>query len=95
MTDTRLENSKIEILLSDARGIYIPQNFAEDMGEAWHLSADDIAHLSDPENEWYWEAWYSVLDNAYFIDGNGRKWTLHHDGDLFAIREDFDLENWE
>ena len=78
--------SGIDLLLNGARGVYVPQNFVEcfDMGD-WHLSDDDIKDLSDPNNEFYWDAWESVLNNAYFVDEEGNKWTLYQDGDLWAI----------
>ena len=78
----------IEILLSDARGIYIPRDFVTDFDlKAWGISGhpDDIAACSDPENEWYWEAWASILDSASFVATNGDVYTLYQDGDLLAV----------
>lgn len=79
-----------EILLGDYRGVYIPQHFAEGfkIGEGgWQgIDADDLETLEEgPEAEYYWEAWDSVLNKAYFVDENGLKWTLMQDGDLWAI----------
>ena len=78
--------SGIELLLNSARGVYIPQNFVEcfDANE-WHLSQYDVKELSNPANEFYWDAWNSVLDTAYFVDNEGNKWTLFQDGDLWAL----------
>ena len=76
----------IELLLNSARGVYIPQNFVECVdADEWHLSEYDVKELSDYNNEFYWDAWNSVLDNAYFVDSGGNKWTLFQDGDLWAI----------
>lgn len=42
--------SNIEILLSDARGIYIPRDFFQGFDlEKWHLKAEDLTDLNDPE----------------------------------------------
>ena len=75
----------IEVLLSDARGVYIPNNFYTDFDlEKWHVNHLDLSALSDYENEWYWETWESVLNNAYF-ELNGKTYNLYQDGDLLAI----------
>jgi len=78
----------IEILLNDSRGVYIPQNFAENFVMSdWGVGDDtrDIL-LAGPtsENEWYWEAWEQVLNNASYVDATGNKWHLSQEGDLFA-----------
>ena len=80
----------IILLLSDARGIYIPRDFAQDFdfdADGWQgVSAEDRAILSDPENDWYWETWDKVLGNAYYIDEvSGWVYHLHQDGDLWAL----------
>ena len=75
----------IEVLLSDARGVYIPNNFYTDFDlEKWHVNHLDLSALADYENELYWETWESVLNNAYF-ELNGKKYNLYQDGDLLAI----------
>ena len=81
-----------ELLLNGARGIYIPRDFVDAYNpKEWHLSAENIADLSDPDNEYYWDAWNTVLTNAYCYHA-GAKWTLWQDSDLWAIPEDFDME---
>ena len=78
--------SGIALLLNSARGVYIPQNFVECVdADEWHLSEYDVKELSDYNNDFYWDAWNSVLDTAYFVDGPGNKWTLSQDGDLWAL----------
>lgn len=87
-------------LLSDARGIYIPRDFVQNFaieckeedreeaknGKVWHgITAENVVDCQDPYNEWYWEAWESILNNAYWIDTNGFRWCLYQDGDLWAI----------
>lgn len=89
--------SGIDILLDSANGIYIPKLFVtrfdllnEDpatKGEWFGVSEELVTICADRDHEWYWPAWYTILGNAYFIDGLGNKWTLHQDGDLFAVCE--------
>lgn len=79
------ENAKC--LISSGAGIYIPKEFAKgyDM-EAWHVDVADTDILKDgAEHEFYWDTWDYVLDNAYFIDSDGKRWTLYQDDDLFVI----------
>lgn len=78
--------SGIHLLLSDARGIYIPRDFVEgfDM-QQWHIEPKFIEFLSCPDNDFYWDYWEDVLNNAFLIDDNGHKWCLWQDGDLLAI----------
>jgi len=79
--------SGIEILFSDASGMYIPQRFAEECVGVWeNYDSEDIEILmSGPEHESYWDAWHEVLSTATFTDSKGDVWTLHQDGDLFAV----------
>jgi hypothetical protein len=73
-----------QLLLSDARGVYIPRDFAEGFDlTAWHIDFD-VSALFDLEGDFYWDTWERVLNNAYLIEGEYR-FTLHHDGDLWAI----------
>lgn len=87
----------VVLILSDARGIYIPRDFltdnyneiAEAHCSAWHLTEENKDHWLDainPDSDWYWEAWEWVLDNAYFIEEKtGKKYTLYQDGNLWGI----------
>ena len=73
-----------QLLLSDVRGIYIPRDFAEGFDlVAWHIDFD-VSALSDPESELYWDTWQRVLNEAYLLKGE-HTFTLHQDGDLWAI----------
>ena len=68
------------LLLDGNRGIYLPQNFAEDFKlEAFGLDreSDDIQTLlAGPDGEWYWEAWDSVVDAARYVDADGQEFYL-------------------
>ena len=78
--------SGVQLLLSDSRGIYIPRDFVEFFDvDKWHTDSEYVKLLSNPDNDYYWDNWDSVLNKAYLIDGNGNKWVLWQDGDLWAI----------
>ena len=81
--------SGMELLLADRHGVYIPQTFAEDFGgDAWGIDEDShdwLALLAGPETDAYWDAWDSVLSRATHTDSKGNVWTLHQDGDLWAV----------
>lgn len=82
--------SNIELLLSDARGIYIPRDFVSENDPAqWGIDADDEdwETCHNPDDEWYWEAWASICDKAQYTK-DGKVWALHQDGDLFAVAWD-------
>jgi hypothetical protein len=78
--------------LSDARGIYIPRDFANSFSNRHRIvsgvEADNWAVLdAGPEHELYWDTWSDVCDNAIVTNKNGIKYRLHQDGDLWLIPE--------
>ena len=86
----------VTLILDSARGIYIPRDFLAsadslpdwDHCQSWGLTTANQAQwiaACHPENESYWDAWAWILDNAQFTDGEGYKYRLHHDGDLFGL----------
>ena len=77
----------INLLLDSARGQYIPRDFIQgfDLTKFSGISESDIETLQNPDNEWYWESWESVLNNAEYKHEDGRIFTLHQDGDLWLI----------
>ena len=90
--------SKVEIFADSSRGQYIPQFFAEtvDRNCLSGVSECDMQTLENgPEDEWYWESWENVLNNAVLLDKNGLMWFLHQDGDLFTYRADLTDEELE
>src|ERR1700681_2565627 len=76
----------VALLLSDARGQYIPRDFVTgfDLSRWEGITPANIEACSDPENEWYWDNWTSICDNATFTE-NGHVWRLSQDGDLWAM----------
>ena len=75
-------------LLDGARGIYIPQAFAQNFNmRAWGVSEkDEQILLAGPEHEYYWETWDEVLNDAKILIDD-ETWVLTQDSDLFAIRQ--------
>ena len=80
------------LILSDARGIYIPRDFVTDSYneiatehcEKWGISPSDAAVLRDPENEFYWDTWDFVLQTAEYKTEGGDIYRLMQDGDLWG-----------
>ncbi len=81
------------LILSSARGIYIPRDFAAGYGAyvTGDSLADDLTCLEKgpDDNDWYWEAWNRVLDNAVLVSTDGREFTLFTgiDGDIFLLND--------
>ena len=77
---------KITLLLDSSRGQYIPRDFVQGFNlEKFHgISQQDIETCQNPENEFYWESWETILNNARYTE-NARIFTLHHDGDLWLL----------
>ena len=77
----------INLLLSDCRGVKIPQDFYNNFDlEKWHIKKSYfLNNLNNYSSENYWNAWEEVLNGAYYLDDNGNKFVLYQDGDLFGI----------
>jgi hypothetical protein len=91
-----VDRGYVACILDGARGIYIPRDFCDGF-DGWDgIDDEDKATCcAGPDEEWYWDAWDNVLNNASYTDPNdGSVWGLYQDGDLFAIRTDVDVE-WE
>jgi hypothetical protein len=75
------------LLLSDARGVYIPRDFANEIRREFvsGVSAEDWAILeAGPDHESYWEAWDDVINNAV-ITLAGDEYRIHPDGDCWLL----------
>lgn len=86
----------VNLILSDARGIYIPRNFLTDNQnqiawehcKAWGLTESNSLHwimAADPDREFYWEDWEWILNNAKYTDKEGNGYYLYQDGDLWGL----------
>lgn len=74
-------------VIGSAQGVYIPAHFALDFPEA--LNEKDRLELENPENEHYWDTWDRVLNNARIFDVEGNEYYLHHNEDLYLIRQGY------
>ena len=78
------------LLIDESRGIYIPQEFLKRFGDQIPSELEDEkVYIQDPNNEWYWDAWGNIV-SAMKLTIDGIVYTLHHDGDLWAVPEDED-----
>ena len=79
--------------LSDARGRYIPRDFANSFVDrdkhVQNVSEENWQILEDPDHEWYWEVWDEVLRNAV-VASEGCNYRLYQDGDLWLIPADME-----
>lgn len=84
----------VTLILSDARGVYIPRDFVTDTYnkvdvdhcKAWNITQEDAEILaSGPDHEYYWGTWDDVLNHACYTDDKGNKYFLSQDGDLWAF----------
>jgi len=86
----------VNIILSDARGLYIPRDFMQMISEADmefqerenEIDLDLWHELEDPERENYWQAWAEVEDRYKSEDG----YRIHQNGDLYEISPAMDKE---
>lgn len=91
--------SKVEMLLwlSDARGIFIPRDFAKSFADR----AKNVTGVSDenwaileagPDHEWYWEAWTEVCDKAIVTDEVGVEYFIWQCGDCWLVPKDMEWD---
>ena len=86
---------KVQLLLTDARGIYLPHDFAQSFVVRESGLDDDMTICAtNPDHQYYWEAWENILNEGTIEGADGKIWRLHQDGDLWAIRADVEID-WE
>ena len=79
---------KMTCIVDGYHGVYVPQMFLRKFDyKEWNVKRVDALELGSPGNEFYWETWDAVLNNATFIDTRRHTWRLHSgdSGDLFAV----------
>jgi hypothetical protein len=84
---TRRE-AKRELFLSDARGVYIPRDFAQSVVREHVTGVSDENYSvleAGPDHEWYWEAWTEVCDSAVITATDGTVYRLEQDGDCWLV----------
>ena len=79
----------LECIVDGAHGVFVPMVFAQTVSRALLSGVtvetlDYLAKEESVEDDGFWDAWGSVLNNAR-ITHNGKIYHLHQDGDLFAI----------
>jgi hypothetical protein len=85
--------------LNDARGVYIPRDFATSLTDrAKHVTGVNdeqwaILEAGPHNNESYWDTWDDVLRDAVVTDDNGVKYTLYQEGDLWLIPEGMEWDD--
>lgn len=88
---TQKLNDAVILLVNSACGIYVPKIFAAEINQQFlnGVSQDDLNELADPENEYYWDTWERVLNNAKVVDNStGQTYHLFQDGDLWLLDYD-------
>lgn len=98
--------AKPEMLLwlSDARGQYIPRDFA-------HSFENRIANVrgveqevwkileAGPRHDYYWDAWTDVCDSAVVTDEKGVEYFVWQDGDCWLVPKGMEYseanDTWE
>ena len=86
-----MKMEKIKLLCDSHHGMYVPSIWCSNTDNIWNINSKDWEYLSDHNNledENYWDVWNDTLSNASYTDDNGVVWTLHQDGDLFAVAYD-------
>ena len=78
--------------LNDARGIYLPRDFAQSFGDDLRMKA--VANVSDedwaileagPDHENYWDTWCEVEQKARVTMPDGIEYGVYQDGDCWLI----------
>lgn len=85
-----VDKPQMILWLSDARGQYIPRDFARSFTDR----AKHVANVSDedwaildagPDHEHYWDAWHAVCDSAVVTDDDGVEYHVYQDGDCWIV----------
>ena len=76
--------------LNDARGIYIPRDFATSFVDRAKSvrgvrDADWEVLEAGPDHEFYWDVWTIVLDNAIITDEHGNQYSVYQEGDCWLV----------
>lgn len=81
------------LFFTDARGTYIPKDFAEFLNGnekvEHNIAQEDIEVLLNPDNEFYWDVWEGVLESKFKVKDTGQVLELYQDGDLWVLPEGF------
>ena len=94
--DELYDNDMLDLLVDGHHGIYVPQCFVRNFDlSKWNgIDDDDIRECDNPDNEFYWESWDNILQNAEYVDDNGHRWGLWQNNDLWVYRTDIEID-WD
>jgi hypothetical protein len=88
MKMTTKKEPAVILLLSDARGIYIPRDFANEIRQDFVVGVEqgdwDVLEAG-PDHESYWDTWQVVCDNAVVKTLAGDEYRIHQDGDCWLL----------
>lgn len=80
------------LLLTDARGIYQPRDFAQEVKRECIANVSDAdweTLLAGPDVDYYWDAWQEVCDAAVITaPDTGVKYYIYQDGDTWLVPVD-------
>lgn len=97
MATLTFEESAI-LYIDSHHGVYIPQIFTQYIVPSqWAgISDDDLKACEEGiENEWYWDAWCNIIDNAVLVHPeNGMRYYIYHNEDVWLIPEGVDAPEW-
>jgi hypothetical protein len=97
---TKTKRPEMMLWLSDARGQYIPRDFANSFADR-AKAVPDIDPIdweileTGPDHEWYWDAWETVCNTAAVIDENGTRYFIYQDGDCWLVPEGMEWSDRE
>jgi len=81
----------IELICDSHNGNYCPKLVMEQIRDK-RLTCKNYSDiekyfedLTTPDNEFYWDAWCDLVDNAILLDKNGNEYYIEHDEDVWAV----------
>ncbi len=93
MTDTKPET--LWVVTDGLRGNYSRSHALQILREDWKTGLSklqEVICLRHPQSEQGAELLDKFIKGASFMDDNGYVWRLVEDQDIFAIREDHEME---
>lgn len=84
------------LLVSDHYGIYAWQHMFESYNKAISGVSDEDRDiiLAGPDHPEYFDTIEFIESNIRLTDDNGDKWCIQQDGDIWAIREGYELPDY-
>ena len=96
---TTYDENQVILYLDDNRGQYIPRDFAIETKRECISGVDpeDLDYLAKgPDQEWYWDVWNDVEQNAIVTDPDSKvRYRVIQNGAVFLVPEDMELpKDW-